>query len=116
MYGPHYVWIFLNSLNNQWWIPRAKESSACSDIEMKCQIQNHFSVFHTKLVTSGRHSFSYNNKVRKTAKTLDPLGHIPGSVSMVSSWTFAFKSLFHNLKDAVHNVSRLVFGSVQSNL
>lgn len=63
MYGPHYVWIFLNSFNNKWWIPGAKESSACSDIEMKCQIQNHFSVYHTNLITTKERSFRYNNKV-----------------------------------------------------
>jgi len=68
MYGPHYVWIFLNS-KNRWWIPGARENSACSDIEMKCQIQNHFSVFHSNLITSAGHSFCYNNKVRKTANT-----------------------------------------------
>ena len=68
MYGPHYVWIFLNSMNNRWWIPRAKEGSACSDIEMKCQIQNHFSVYHTNLITPKGRSFSYNNKVSGTAE------------------------------------------------
>ena len=62
MYGPHYVWIFLNS-KNQWWIPGAKEGSACSNIEMKCQIQNHFTVYHTNLIPSKGRFFSYNNKV-----------------------------------------------------
>ncbi|KAL9951711.1 hypothetical protein ACROYT_G044433 [Oculina patagonica] len=62
MYGPHYVWILLNSQNNNWWIPSPNENSACSDLEMQCQIQNHFSVYHTNLISPRGRFYEYANK------------------------------------------------------
>lgn len=63
MYGPHYVWILTNSKNNNWRIPKKGESIACSDLEMKCQIQNHFSFYHTNVVSLQKTFYSYANKV-----------------------------------------------------
>ncbi|XP_068676427.1 uncharacterized protein [Montipora foliosa] len=64
MYGPHFVWMLINSVNNNWWIPKKGEDIACSDLEMKCQIQNHFSFYHTRIIASKKRFYSYANKNR----------------------------------------------------
>lgn len=65
MYGPHYVWMLLNSFNNNWWIPEKNEKITCPDVEMKCQIQNHFSFYHTNIVSFGKRFYDHANKVKK---------------------------------------------------
>ena len=68
MYGPHFVWMLINSVNNNWWIPKKGEDIACSDLEMKCQIQNHFSFYHTRIIASKKRFYSYANKVTTDVK------------------------------------------------
>ena len=63
MYGPHYVWMLLDSQNNNWWIPGKNEESACSDVEMQCQIQNHFSFYNTKVLSPKGRYYNYAKKV-----------------------------------------------------
>lgn len=63
MYGPHYVWMLVNSYNNNWWIPGKNEELACSDLEMKCQIQNHFSFYHTFVINPRSRYYNHAQKV-----------------------------------------------------
>ena len=63
MYGPHYVWMLVNSYNNNWWIPGKNEELACSDLEMKCQIQNHFSFYHTFVINQRKRYYNHAKKV-----------------------------------------------------
>ena len=45
MYGPHYVWITFNLMPFKFWIPNQNDNLECSEEEMTCIAENHFSFY-----------------------------------------------------------------------
>ena len=110
MYGPHYVWIFTNSNNNGWWIPRKGENIACSDLEMKCQVQNHFSFYHTNVILPKGSFYDYANKVSsggadrfleiQITELYILIDHSPNLLrANANSWLFTIYKVYNMLKN-----------------
>ena len=45
MYGPHYVWITFTLMPYKFWVPTANDGLDCSEDEMTCAAENHFSFY-----------------------------------------------------------------------
>jgi hypothetical protein len=45
MYGPHYVWITFTLMPYKFWIPNQNDDLECSEDEMTCIAENHFSFY-----------------------------------------------------------------------
>ena len=43
MYGPHYVWITFTLMPFKFWTPKPNDNLECTEDEMTCTAENHFS-------------------------------------------------------------------------
>ena len=55
MYGPHYVWITFTLMPYKFWIPNTSDNLECTEDEMTCIAENHFSFYGT---TTAQHKES----------------------------------------------------------
>ncbi|XP_028412998.1 uncharacterized protein LOC114535870 [Dendronephthya gigantea] len=74
MYGPHYVWITFVLMPFKFWVPKPNDNLECTEEEMNCIAENHFSFYgatiykQSNLLINSNVTFShaYNNLVTST--------------------------------------------------